>query len=412
MQRVQPFVGVYFVLFLIGAETFLVSPLLPTIATDLRESEAAVATTVTAYTLAYAISAPLLSPIFDRAPRRTAITLGTVLFLLGNVLAAVAGGIVVLIAARVVGALGAAVAGPAIWAHLSERSSDKARGRTIGLGLAAFSAGTALGVPAASIAAGADGWRASFIVLAVAAAVALPIVWTQARPVAGAAAARTPGRTGTRSSFVVWRDPALRTALAVVFLLQGANLGAYTFLGAVLDDHFDLSVTALGLVGVLVGVGGAVGALAAGRIGDAARAAGRDDRQWIPVWCLLLAAGVVGAVWAGVLPIAGVAVLAWFFASGAFTGTLQTLLVSVRPELAAISSAWNTALLYAGATAGVAIIQALPDRDVAVTAVGGGLALAAAALALPLVRATPAATPTATPAADPVTHHAVAEARS
>jgi MFS transporter, DHA1 family, inner membrane transport protein len=406
MRRVQPFAGVYLVLFLIGAETFLVSPLLPTIAADLQESEAAVATTVTAYTLAYALSAPLLSPIFNAAPRRTAITLGTVLFLLGNVLAAAADGIVVLIAARVVGALGAAVAGPAIWAHLSERTSGEARGRTIGLGLAAFSAGTALGVPAASIAAGADGWRASFVVLAVAAAAALPIVWTQARPVADAAdaAARTPGPTGPRSSFVVWREPSLRTALVVVFLLQGANLGAYTFLGAVLDDHFDLSVTALGLVGVLVGVGGAVGALVAGRIGDAARAAGRDDRPWIPVWCLLLATGVVGAVWAGVLPVAGLAVLAWFFASGAFTGTLQTLLVSVRPELAAISSAWNTALLYAGATAGVALIQALPDLDVAVTAVGGGLALAAAALALPLARATPTA--------DPVAHHAVAEARS
>jgi MFS transporter, DHA1 family, inner membrane transport protein len=376
MARALPFAGVYLVLFLIGAETFLVSPLLPTIADDLHEREAVVATTVTAYTLAYALSAPFLSPVFDAHPRRVAIGLGTLLFLAGNLLAAVAGGIVVLVAARVVGALGAAIAGPAIWAHLAERADDDAQGRTIGLGLAAFSAGTALGVPAASLAAGSGGWRASFVVLAVATAAALPLVWAQARPTASetTAAATTTTRPST---FAVWRDPALRAALAVVFLLQGANLGAYTFLGAVLDDHFDLSVTTLGLVGVLVGVGGAAGSLVAGRIGDTTN----NQRSWLAVWCAVLALGVVVAVWARLLPVAALAVLVWFFASGAFTATAQTLLVSVRPDLAAISSSWNTALLYAGAAAGVAIIQALPDRDVAVTLVGGGLALAAAALA-------------------------------
>ncbi|WP_027008543.1 MFS transporter [Conexibacter woesei] len=374
MQRALPFAGVYLVLFLIGAETFLVSPLLPTIADDLGEREAVVATTVTAYTLAYALSAPFLSPVFDAYPRRTAIGVGTVLFLVGNVLAAVAGGIVVLVGARVVGALGAAIAGPAIWAHLSERAPSDAQGRMIGLGLAAFSAGTALGVPAASLAAGTGGWRAAFAVLAVASAAALPLVWWQARPSHGEEVRAQEGRPST---FAVWRDPALRSALAVVFLLQGANLGAYTFLGAVLDDHFDLSVTTLGLVGVLVGVGGAAGSLVAGRIGDSTR----NERSWLAVWSAVLALGVVVAVWASVLPLAALAVLVWFFASGAFTATAQTLLVSVRPDLAAISSSWNTALLYAGAAAGVAIIQALPDRDVAVTLVGGGLALAAAALA-------------------------------
>jgi MFS transporter, DHA1 family, inner membrane transport protein len=383
MRRALPFTGVYLVLFLIGVETFLVSPLLPTIADDLHASDAAVASTVTAYTLAYALSAPFLSPVFDAAPRRTAITLGAVLFLAGNVVAAVAGGLVVLVLARVVGALGAAVAGPAIWAHLAERADDEARGRTIGLGLAAFSAGTAVGVPIAGLAAGAGGWRASFVALAVATVVVLPLAWIQTRP---AGEARAVARPSVTASFAVWRDPALRVALIVVFLLQGANLGAYTFLGAVLDARFDLSVTVLGLVGVLVGVGGAAGALVAGRIGDAARADGRDDRHWIAVWCLLLAAGAVTAVWGGLLPIAGLAVLAWFFASGAFTGTVQTLLVSLRPDLAAIVSSWNTALLYAGAAVGVATIQALPNRDVAVTVVGGGLALAAAALSLTLTR--------------------------
>ncbi|WP_335937437.1 MFS transporter [Streptomyces sp. PTD5-9] len=384
------YTGVYLLLFLIGTETFLVSPLLPTIAGSVGVSVAAAAGTVTAYTLVYALTAPFLGAVSDRFGRRPTILAGTLLFLLGNALAAVAGNLPVLIAARVLGALGAALAGPSIWAHIAETAPAPVRGRAVGLGMALFSAGQVLGVPAGSFLAGWGGWRASFWALTALTAASLPLLLAQ---IGGRA------KGGTRAEplrfaavFSVWGDGVLRHTLIVVFLLQAANLGAYTFLGSALHDRFGLSVDELGLLGVLVGAGSALGSLVAGRIGDRARERGSGDAGWIPVWCLVLGGAAVLAALGSPSPLAYAAVLVWFFASGAFGTLVQTLLVSSRPELGATSSSWNSATLYAGTAVGVAAAGTFAHADAGTAVVGGGLAVLAGLTALPLVgRLRPAA---------------------
>ncbi|MFB6813895.1 MFS transporter [Streptomyces sp. NPDC056347] len=388
------YTGVYLLLFLIGTETFLVSPLLPTIAGSVGVSVAAAASTVTAYTLVYALTAPFLGAVSDRFGRRPTVLAGTVLFLLGNALAAVAGNLTVLVVARVLGALGAALAGPSVWAHIAETAPAPVRGRAVGLGMALFSAGQVLGVPAGSFLAGWGGWRASFWALTVLTTASVPLLLAQvkARPAeeAGAAPLRF------TSVFTVWGDGVLRHTLIVVFLLQAANLGAYTFLGSALHDRFGLSVNELGLLGILVGAGSALGSLAAGRIGDRARERGTGDARWIPVWCLLLGGGAVLAALGTNSLVAYAAVLVWFFASGAFGTLVQTLLVSSRPDLGATSSSWNSATLYAGTAVGVAVAGTFAHADTGTAVVGGGLAVLAGLTALPLVgrlRPAPAGVP-------------------
>ncbi len=383
------YTGVYLLLFLIGTETFLVSPILPTIAGSLGVSEKAAATTVTAYTVVYAVTAPFLGAVSDRFGRQPTIIVGTVLFLAGNAVAAAAGSLTVLIVARVLGALGAGFAGPSIWAHIAETAPDEGRGRAVGLGMALFSAGQVVGVPVGSFLAGWGGWRAPFWALSALSVAALPLVRSQTRPAvqaiapAGPAPAATPLRV--RAVFEVWRDPVLRHALIVVLLLQAANLGAYTYLGTVLHDRFGLSVDALGLLGILVGVGSALGSLTAGRIGDRARERGAGDAVWIPVWAAVLGGSAVLAALGSPLALACAAVLVWFFASGAFGTNVQTLLLNTRPTLGATSSSWNSAVLYAGTAAGVAVVGVFPHADTGTALVGGGLALVSALTALPLV---------------------------
>ncbi|MEE1841504.1 MFS transporter [Streptomyces sp. NPDC007076] len=377
------YTGVYLLLFLIGTETFLVSPLLPTIADSVGVSVAAAASTVTAYTLVYALTAPFLGAVSDRFGRRPTVLAGTLLFLLGNALAAVAGNLTVLVVARVLGALGAALAGPSIWAHIAETAPAPVRGRAVGLGMALFSAGQVLGVPAGSFLAGWGGWRASFWALTALTAASAPLLLAQLKSRPAETAEAAPLRF--TAVFSVWRDGVLRHTLIVVFLLQAANLGAYTFLGSALHDRFGLSVDELGLLGILVGAGSALGSLAAGRIGDRARERGSGDAWWIPVWCLLLGGGAVLAALGANSLLAYAAVLVWFFASGAFGTLVQTLLVSSRPELGATSSSWNSATLYAGTAVGVAVTGTFAHADTGTAVVGGGLAVLAGLTALPLV---------------------------
>ncbi|GHF71559.1 hypothetical protein GCM10018790_56810 [Kitasatospora xanthocidica] len=370
------YAGVFLLLFLFGTETFLVSPLLPTIADSVHTSEAAAASSVTAYVLVYAVAAPFLGLLSDRLGRRRTLLVGTLLFVLSNAAAALSTGLTLLVVSRAVAGLAAAAAGPAIWAHIAETAPEAVRGRALGLGMALFSLGQVIGVPLGGFLAGLAGWRSAFWALAIGTAAAVPLLLRQV----GAAAAPAPAaRVGAvRAILAGWADPTLRRALLVNTVFNTANLGAYTFLGALLVQRFDLSVQALGLVGVLVGAGSMTGSLLGGRLGDRARTAGRSDLPLLPLWGLLLAVGIAVAAEAPGLVLALAGVTVWFVASGGFVTDQQTLAGTIAPELRATSSAWLTSTMYAGTGVGAWAVGTFGDVADGTLLVGAGLALVAA----------------------------------
>ncbi|WP_407911757.1 MFS transporter [Kitasatospora sp. NE20-6] len=374
------YAGVFALLFLFGTETFLVSPLLPTIADSIRVSEAAAASSVTAYVLVYAVFAPFLGLLSDRFGRRRTLLAGTLLFVVSNAAAALSTGLTLLVVSRAVAGLAAAAAGPAIWAHIAETAPDAVRGRALGLGMALFSCGQVIGVPLGGLLAGLAGWRSAFWALAVGTALAVPLLLRQI----GTTAVAAPAVGAARAVLAGWADPALRRALLVNTAFHAANLGAYTFLGAVLVQRFDLSVEALGLVGVLVGAGSVAGSLLGGRLGDRARAAGRSDLALLPLWGVLLAVGIALAATGPGLVLTLVGVVVWFVASGGFVTDQQTLAGTVAPELRATSSAWLTSTMYAGTGVGAWAVGAFADVAHGTLLTGVALALVAAA-AGPLV---------------------------
>jgi predicted MFS family arabinose efflux permease len=372
------YAGVFVLLFLFGTETFLVSPLLPTISRDIDVSEAAAASSVTAYVLVYAVCAPFFGVLSDRFGRRRALLAGSVLFVVSNVGAALSTGIVLLVLSRAVAGLAAAAAGPAIWAHIAETAPDRVRGRALGLGMALFSCGQVVGVPLGGLLAGVAGWRSAFLALAIGTAAAVPLLLRQIRPTVPQAA--TVG--AVKAVLSGWADPSLRNALLVNTVFNAANLGAYTFLGAVLVDRFDLTVSELGLIGVVVGAGSVVGSTLGGRLGDRARAAGAAPVPLLPVWGVLLAAGIGLAVTGPGLVVAVIGVALWFVASGAFVTDQQTLAGTVAPALRATSSAWLTSTMYAGTGLGAWAVGAFADVTVGVLIIGTALALLSALGAL------------------------------
>ncbi len=372
------YAGVFALLFLFGTETFLVSPLLPTIAEDIDVSEAAAASSVTAYVLVYAICAPFLGLLSDRFGRRRTLLAGAALFLVSNAIAALSTGLALLVVSRAVAGLAAAAAGPAIWAHIAETAPDRVRGRALGLGMALFSCGQVIGVPLGAVLAGRAGWRSAFLAMAVATALALPLLLRQLPASTG-----RPAQVGAvRAVLAGWSDPTLRKALTVNTVFHAANLGAYTFLGALLVDRFDLSVSELGLVGILVGAGSVAGSLLGGRLGDRARAAGGNQVPLLPVWGVVMAAGITLSAWGPgpVLALAGVVV--WFVASGGFVTDQQTLAGTVDPELRATSSAWLTSTMYAGTGIGAWAVGSFAEVTTGTLVIGTGLAVLAALGAL------------------------------
>ncbi|WP_338757241.1 MFS transporter [Nocardia vulneris] len=374
----------YAAFFLMGAEMYLVAPMLPDIAESLHASVAASATIVTAYVLVYAVAGPPFGILADRYPRRWSILLGSLVFMLGNLACAVAGSLTMLVAGRGITGLGAAIAAPAIWAYLAERTPQHQRGRVISLGASVYSLGQVLGVPLGAALAALTSWRWPFLAVGLLMIVTSAVLYVRLEHVPVTGQSR-----GFRALLAPWRRPRISLGLIATLFLQAARLGAYTFVGVIYAQRFGFGLSALGLVGLLVGAGSLVGSLSAGTILD------RLHRRGVSgVWVSVVAAVAfipcaVVALTNNQVIVALVALTLWCVFGGAFYSSQQAYLSSADPTQRASVVAWNNSMMNAGIAIGTTLLGALTVGGAVFagcTAVFGLVAAVVSAVLLALLR--------------------------
>jgi len=99
--------------FVIGVDLYIVAAVLPAIADDLHEHIGLVGLLASAYALPTAIFAPVFGPLSDRRGRRAAMLIGLAIFTVAAAACTVAPTLPLLLAARAINGLGAAIATPA-----------------------------------------------------------------------------------------------------------------------------------------------------------------------------------------------------------------------------------------------------------------------------------------------------------
>lgn len=362
----------YVIFFLVSAEMFLVSPLLPDIAASLGATIALVAMIVPAYAAVYALAGPVLAAFSDQWARKRSATAGSIVFLVGNVGCVIAPDLAALIVARGVTGLGAALAGPAIWACLAERTAAHQRGRAISLGTSAFALGQLLGVPLGAALAAVGGWRAPFLVVGMLMLVATIALagWLEVTPVAA-----TP--RGLAELIRAWSSPAIRLSLLASFFGHAARLGAYTYVGVIFAARFSMDVSTLGLVGLLAGAGTLVGSFAAGTILDRLAYRGVSG-AWVSVIAALLfipcaaVATTTGQVWTALVSLG-----LWFICGGAFYSSQQTFLSCADPSQRASVVAWNSSMMSTGTAVGATALGFVVTGGTLFAMVTGAFGLAA-----------------------------------
>jgi predicted MFS family arabinose efflux permease len=278
--------------------------------------------------------------------------------------------------ARGVAGLGGALAAPAIWACLAERTAAHQRGRAISLGVSVLAFGQVLGVPLGTSLAAVYGWQATFFAVGM---LTLVATLTIARRVESTPVASTPrGLTGLIRP---WLAPDIRLGLLATLFQQAARLGAYTYVGAIFAVRFGMDVSTLGLVGLLVGVSSMVGSLATGTVLD------RLARQsvpgtWVSVFSALLyipwavVATTTSQVWVALASLA-----LWFMFGGIFYSSHQTFLVSIDPTQRISVVAWNSSMIYTGIAVGTTTLGFVPAGSASFAAIAAALGLAAAVAA-------------------------------
>jgi MFS transporter, DHA1 family, inner membrane transport protein len=366
--------------FAIGTEGFMIAGLLPALARDLNVGLPAAGNLVTAFSLAYAIGAPVMAVLTAHLERRRLLAVAMAGFCIANLLAAVAPGYAGLLAARLLLALSAASFMPAASGYAAALGGPERHGRALSMVTNGLTLAIIAGVPLGVLVGAGFGWRATF--LGVAGLAALSLVGILAR-----LPSQLPGTTATLSErLALAKRPDMLAVLATTVLTVAGTFTVYTYLGVFLSDVAGIGPQGLALVLLGFGLASAAGARLGGTMADHWGA-----RHTVIVGCgLTLLAYLVLSLGAALGPAQAMpallpAILLWGLASWALITAQQVRLVALTPSLAAVSLSLNSSAIYLGSATGAAV-GALVIADGGV----GRLGWVAAGLSVAALLAVPA----------------------
>lgn len=253
----------------IGLTEFLIAGLLPQVASSLAVSEAAAGWLISGYALSVAIGAIALTAATTRLPRKQVLVGLVALFVIGNLLSALAPNYPVMMLGRVVAALchgsffgiGSLVARSLV---APERKS-----RAVAVMFAGLTLANVLGVPFGALVGERWGWRAAFWavtaigVLALAGIAAL----VPARPTETGHSASTPA-AGLRAQFRAFRSWQVWLTLTATGLGYGGMFGAFSYIAYTFTEVGGFSSGDVAWLLMVYGVGLVAGNLIGGRAAD------------------------------------------------------------------------------------------------------------------------------------------------
>ncbi|MFR9721910.1 MFS transporter [Streptomyces sp. MS19] len=370
----------------LGTDEFVIAGVLNTVAADLDVSPGAAGQLVTGFAFAFALGAPVLAVRLDRYPRRLVLCGGLAAFSLANVGCALAPGLTPLLVLRIVAGLSAAAVSTTAFAAAAEGAPEGKRGTYLSVVTAGLTVALFTGVPAGTWIADTWGWRSTFVLIAVAAAVTTLIVLLAMPRLPGT------GPAALAERLRPLRHPALLRMVTAIFLCGTGGLMFYTYLGPVTahtlgtDRYLPVLLLSVGLVGV-------VAALFGGRLTDmrGARSARLAILGGHAVALAVLAVLVLAGAPVGLY---AVGVCLWAVFAWALNPPMQASSIQAAPEAAMTAISLNISGLYLGTAAAGAVGGLTLDHlgASAIPVVGASVLLAAWLVAAPAIPAPDAST--------------------
>jgi predicted MFS family arabinose efflux permease len=328
----------------------MIAGLLPSLARDLNVGLPAAGHLVTAFSLAYAVGAPVMAVLTAGLERRRLLAVAIGGFALANLFAALAPGYAGLLAARLLLALSAATFMPAASGYAAALGGAERRGRALSTVTTGLTLAIIVGVPLGVLVGQGFGWRATFFGVAVLAVISLlGIVARLPLQPAGATAG-----LGERFALAKRRD--ILGVLVTSVLTVAGTFAVYTYLGVFIAGVAGLGSEALAPILLGFGLASAAGTQLSGSTAD--RWGGRSTVIAAAALALLAylafsLGAAVGPAWAW--PVILPAILLWGMASWGLITAQQARLVALAPALAPVSLSMNSSAVYLGSAIGAAV---------------------------------------------------------
>ncbi|WP_186250310.1 MFS transporter [Burkholderia gladioli] len=362
--------------FAVGAMSYGVVGALRALAGAWRITPGRAALLMSAFSIAFAIGAPLLQMLAGHARRRSLLLGGLVALVAATLAGAAAPGFGWLLATRIVAGIGAGAVSPLANAIGAEITPVERRGKGLAVVFVGVTLSSVIAAPLAAAIAQTWGWRMVFVVLAVASAASGGWIVSTVRD-----ASRGERMRPARLARLV-AQPATAAGLAVIVLQTAAFFATYTLILPLATTRFGASAAQGGLALLVFGVTGIVGNVVAQRLSlrySAQALLKLVMRTMVPVF---VAIALLGAVAWGEGPRQGLLLallVMWALMQDLFYPSQLRRVVSLAPEARGMVIALNSSGIFLGISLGAGIGGRVADHVGlgALAPVSAGLTLAA-----------------------------------
>ncbi|MDX3234420.1 MFS transporter [Streptomyces sp. ME03-5709C] len=248
----------------IGTTEFVIMGLLPEVADDFGVSVPTAGLLVTGYGLGVMIGAPLMTLLGTKVSRKNMLMLLMGVFVLGNLLSALAPAFGVMMAGRIL----ASFTHGAFFGIGSVAAADlvapEKKARAISMMFAGLTVANVIGVPLGTFIGQSAGWRVTFVVVAGLGVIGLAGVRVLVPDMP------KPQGVSLRHELRALRDVQVVLAMAMTVLGFGGVFAAITYIAPMMTEVAGFADSSLTWLLVLFGVGMVVGNLIGGRYADRA----------------------------------------------------------------------------------------------------------------------------------------------
>ena len=313
---------------------------------------------MTAFTLTYGLSAPVLAALSSRWVRNRVLIIALGAFCLANVGSALAPTFPMLLLTRILAGCCAATYSPLAYTTSTQLSPSEKRGQALALVAGGFMLATAFGSPLGTWVGESMGWRMSFALVATLAGVACVALLGSQLPKAAALPTLS-----LEARLAPVKEPLLLLALCPALLSSLGFYLVYTYIAPLLRQNMHIS----NISGLLIacGLGLVVGNWIGGRVADRF---GSTRSLVVSLLMLTIMLAILSLatteLFAGLL-----ALFLWGMATASGFAPQQHRLLSLAPAHINVILALNNAALYLG-TAGGAILGGVALHFLPVTQLG------------------------------------------